>query len=459
MAPAPTLPAPGVAVHRLFRTCGSQQLHIPSVTSCGGSWGGHLPKATQLAAAEAAERSRTSQPSAGAATARGLPTARPARHGGGEGAPGAAAQERALGKGGGGAPGAGPGRGPTSRLAARASRRRPVQPAFMMKRPREPSGSDSESDGPIDVGREGELSQMARPLSTPSPSQMQARKKRRGIIEKRRRDRINSSLSELRRLVPTAFEKQGSSKLEKAEVLQMTVDHLKMLHATGGTGFFDARALAVDFRSIGFRECLTEVIRYLGVLEGPSSRADPVRIRLLSHLNSYAAEMEPSPTPPGPLAFPAWPWSFFHSCPGLSAPSNQLAILGRVPGPMLPNASSLAYPIPALRAAPLRRAAGTILPARRNLLPSRGASSTRRARPLERPAAPLPAAPSGRAARSSHMAPLLRSPSPASPGMVGSPAYVAVPAPRPSSPGLAGRPAGAMLCRSWVSEITEVGAF
>lgn len=28
------------------------------------------------------------------------------------------------------------------------------------------------------------------------------------IIEKRRRDRINSSLSELRRLVPSAFEKQ-----------------------------------------------------------------------------------------------------------------------------------------------------------------------------------------------------------------------------------------------------------
>lgn len=29
---------------------------------------------------------------------------------------------------------------------------------------------------------------------------------------------------------------QGSSKLEKAEVLQMTVDHLKMLHASGGAG-------------------------------------------------------------------------------------------------------------------------------------------------------------------------------------------------------------------------------
>jgi len=62
---------------------------------------------------------------------------------------------------------------------------------------------------------------------------MLTRKKRRGIIEKRRRDRINTSLSELRRLVPTAYEKQGSAKLEKAEILQLTVDHLKMIHAKG----------------------------------------------------------------------------------------------------------------------------------------------------------------------------------------------------------------------------------
>lgn len=63
--------------------------------------------------------------------------------------------------------------------------------------------------------------------------QMLSRKKRRGVIEKKRRDRINMSLSELKRLVPSAFEKQGSAKLEKAEILQMTVDHLKMIHAKG----------------------------------------------------------------------------------------------------------------------------------------------------------------------------------------------------------------------------------
>lgn len=37
------------------------------------------------------------------------------------------------------------------------------------------------------------------------------------MIEKRRRDRINNSLNELRRLVPAAFSKQGSAKLEKGK--------------------------------------------------------------------------------------------------------------------------------------------------------------------------------------------------------------------------------------------------
>ncbi|XP_062995925.1 hairy/enhancer-of-split related with YRPW motif-like protein isoform X2 [Elgaria multicarinata webbii] len=167
-----------------------------------------------------------------------------------------------------------------------------------MKRPRrrEESSSDTEAEASVDVGKEeGERnSQKPGSVSPTTTSQMQARKKRRGFIEKRRRDRINRSLSELRRLVPTAFEKQGSSKLEKAEILQMTVDHLKRLHATGGAGFLDAQALAVDYRTIGFRECLTEVVRYLGILEGQNS-TDPVRLRLLSHLNNCIVEMEPPP--------------------------------------------------------------------------------------------------------------------------------------------------------------------
>ncbi|XP_072218109.1 hairy/enhancer-of-split related with YRPW motif protein 2 [Leuresthes tenuis] len=166
-----------------------------------------------------------------------------------------------------------------------------------MKRPCEDSSSaESDVEETIDVGSENIYSEhmkasFIRCGSPTTTTQLMARKKRRGIIEKRRRDRINSSLSELRRLVPTAFEKQGSAKLEKAEILQMTVDHLKMLQATGGKGYLDAQALALDFLSLGFRECVTEVSRYLSAVEGLDS-GDPLRSRLLSHLTSCASQRD-----------------------------------------------------------------------------------------------------------------------------------------------------------------------
>ncbi|KAG5856752.1 hypothetical protein ANANG_G00011210 [Anguilla anguilla] len=191
-----------------------------------------------------------------------------------------------------------------------------------MKRNRDYSSSDSEIDENIEVEKESadeneNFGSLDGSISPSTTTQVQARKRRRGIIEKRRRDRINNSLSELRRLVPTAFEKQGSAKLEKAEILQMTVDHLKMLHAASGKGYFDAHALAMDYRSLGFRECLAETARYLSFMEGLDS-ADPLRIRLVSHLNSYVCQREahsglgqlawglsgPSHTEPVPLRAP-----------------------------------------------------------------------------------------------------------------------------------------------------------
>ncbi len=70
------------------------------------------------------------------------------------------------------------------------------------------------------------------------------------MIEKRRRDRINCSLSDLKRLVPQALEKSGSAKLEKAEILQMTVDHLKSL---GSNGYDSSGRMARDYHVVGFR--------------------------------------------------------------------------------------------------------------------------------------------------------------------------------------------------------------
>ncbi|KAM4601399.1 hairy/enhancer-of-split related with YRPW motif protein 1-like [Polymixia lowei] len=165
-----------------------------------------------------------------------------------------------------------------------------------MKRNHNYSSSDSDMDDNIEVDKDSgdensQLDSLHDAMSPSTTTQVQARKRRRGIIEKRRRDRINNSLSELRRLVPSAFEKQGSAKLEKAEILQMTVDHLKMLHAAGGKGYFEAHALAKDYRSLGFRECLAETARYLSIMEGRDS-TDPLRVRLVSHLSSYASQRE-----------------------------------------------------------------------------------------------------------------------------------------------------------------------
>ncbi|ESO07586.1 hypothetical protein HELRODRAFT_98385, partial [Helobdella robusta] len=147
---------------------------------------------------------------------------------------------------------------------------------------------------------------------TGSPTQsclIPDRKKRRGIIEKKRRDRINQCLMELKRLVPAAFEKQGSTKLEKAEILKMTVDHLKMTQATTANnstssnninkdkkfckgGLIESSAsTSVNYKLLGYHECASEVARYLTTYEGLGSQ-DPLCVRLLNHLNYYVTQQQ-----------------------------------------------------------------------------------------------------------------------------------------------------------------------
>ncbi|XP_052120276.1 hairy/enhancer-of-split related with YRPW motif protein, partial [Frankliniella occidentalis] len=176
--------------------------------------------------------------------------------------------------------------------------------------------------------------------------QLMSRKKRRGVIEKRRRDRINTSLSELRRLVPSAFEKQGSAKLEKAEILQLTVDHLKVLHAKGMDALaYDPQRFAMDYHNIGFRECAAEVARYLVTVEGLDIQ-DPLRLRLMSHLQCFAAQRELA----SKQAATAATWSY-------GAPPTATAT---TPGGYgTPSATTLSPATPATPATPLNGAGHT----------------------------------------------------------------------------------------------------
>lgn len=49
------------------------------------------------------------------------------------------------------------------------------------------------------------------------------------IIEKRRRDRMNNCLADLSRLLPSAYMKKGRGRIEKTEIIEMTIKHMKHL--------------------------------------------------------------------------------------------------------------------------------------------------------------------------------------------------------------------------------------
>ncbi|XP_017275995.1 hairy/enhancer-of-split related with YRPW motif protein 1 [Kryptolebias marmoratus] len=288
-----------------------------------------------------------------------------------------------------------------------------------MKRNHDFSSSDSELDETIEVEKEsadenGNMSSPLRSMSPTTSTQVQARKRRRGIIEKRRRDRINNSLSELRRLVPSAYEKQGSAKLEKAEILQMTVDHLKMLHAAGGKGYFDAHALAMDYRGLGFRECLAETARYLSIIEGLDS-TDPLRIRLVSHLNSYASQREAH----SGLSHLAW-GSAFGSPP---APLTHPLLLQHQPAPAplgpLPRSTTSSPPNPLSSASSPSSSSSSASSSSSSLAAETHAQGPRRS--------------SGSATLHSEQGPL-RVPSTTAPSAVLHPALVPSPASKLSSP-------------------------
>lgn len=54
---------------------------------------------------------------------------------------------------------------------------------------------------------------------------------------------------------------------------------------------YDPHKFAMDYHNIGFRECASEVARYLVTIEGMDIQ-DPLRLRLMSHLQCFAAQRE-----------------------------------------------------------------------------------------------------------------------------------------------------------------------
>ncbi|KAM6219919.1 transcription factor HES-4 isoform 2-T2 [Rhynchocyon petersi] len=91
------------------------------------------------------------------------------------------------------------------------------------------------------------------------------------------------------------------SKLEKADILEMTVRHLQGLRRVQVTAALSADPAVLGKYRAGFNECLAEVSRFLAGCEGVPT---DVRSRLLGHLAACLGQLGSScrPSPPTPAA-------------------------------------------------------------------------------------------------------------------------------------------------------------
>ncbi|CAL1527253.1 unnamed protein product [Lymnaea stagnalis] len=123
------------------------------------------------------------------------------------------------------------------------------------------------------------------------------RKSNKPLMEKKRRARINSCLSQLKSLVLQAMKKDNSqySKLEKADILELTVKHLKNVQRFQINGMYQVPDSITKYRA-GFNECANEVMRYLTESQGVN---DDARARILSHLASILTPLNTLPIQQG----------------------------------------------------------------------------------------------------------------------------------------------------------------
>lgn len=139
----------------------------------------------------------------------------------------------------------------------------------------------------------------------PVSKTMQYKKITKPLLERKRRARINACLDELKDIMTGCLQTEGEnvSKLEKADILELTVRHIQKLSASpsglglSGLGLSQPRNPVEDiarFRQ-GYSHCATEAAQFLLGLPGVDVR---VGQRLVSHLMG-----QPQPQPQQPPNF------------------------------------------------------------------------------------------------------------------------------------------------------------
>merc|ERR1719244_1906915 len=136
---------------------------------------------------------------------------------------------------------------------------------------------------------------------TPMSRTHQYRKVMKPMLERKRRARINACLDELKELMVFALQTEGESisKLEKADVLELTVSHLRKLKRQQMLSLNPG--LDLDRFHAGYTACATEVGRCLA-----STGVDiTVGSRLMSHLGHKLNTIETSRISPLTVRVPS----------------------------------------------------------------------------------------------------------------------------------------------------------
>ncbi|NXI58831.1 HES5 factor, partial [Chloroceryle aenea] len=130
-------------------------------------------------------------------------------------------------------------------------------------------------------------------------------KLRKPVVEKMRRDRINSSIEQLKLLLEKEFQRhQPNSKLEKADILEVAVSYLKQQSQLQDQTFTHKHT-EQDFNS-GYLRCLREAMHFLSYCEPKKE----TQVQLIKHFCkaqmgadvTYSPALRSSPLSPALLA-------------------------------------------------------------------------------------------------------------------------------------------------------------
>uniref|UniRef100_A0A2K6FUB9 Helt bHLH transcription factor n=1 Tax=Propithecus coquereli TaxID=379532 RepID=A0A2K6FUB9_PROCO len=215
------------------------------------------------------------------------------------------------------------------------------------------------------------------------------------VIEKRRRDRINRCLNELGKTVPMALANrvpgagdprlplsvygargvgpsplgrceepflllQSSGKLEKAEILEMTVQYLRALHSADFPRGREKAELLAEFANYfhyGYHECMKNLVHYLTTVERMETK-DTKYARILAFLQSKARlGAEPAFPPLALLPEPDFNYQLHPAGPefaGHSPGEGAVFPQGAAPGPFpWPPGAARSPALPYLPSAPV----------------------------------------------------------------------------------------------------------